>query len=125
MEFRPDVTEDGKYLILQINHGTSPKNRVYYRAANKNGDLPNGPFVKLLDSEDAMYQVIENVGSTLYVLTDKDAPRRRIVAIDLGHPEQWKEVLPQTDEVISHVRLINDQLVAVLTRDGEENRDGS
>ena len=117
MEFQPGITEDGRYLILAISHGTSPNTRIYYRPADAKGDLWHGDFVKLLDAEDARYDVIENVGSTLYLFTNKDAPRGRIIAIDPAQPGEWKQIIPQGTDVIDEARIIHDQLVTVQMHD--------
>ena len=118
MEFGPSVTQDGSYLILTINHGTDVKTRIYYR----HGDLDRGDFVKLIDTEDATYDVIENVGPTLYVLTNKDAPRGRIVAIDPAKPapSDWTQIIPQGPDTIDSVHMIHDQLVVVAMHDAHQ-----
>jgi prolyl oligopeptidase len=128
MAMSPDITEDGSYLILTLNHGTDVKTRVYYRHA----DLHQGDFVKLIDTEDATYNVIDNVGNTLYVSTNKDAPRGKVVAInpDKPNPSNWKEIIHQGQDTIDSVHVIHDQFVVVAMRDAHQvvkiyNFDGS
>jgi len=128
MAFSPFITEDGSYLILTVGHGTDVKTRIYYRHA----DLHTGDFIKLTDSEDATYNVIENVGNTLYVFTNKDAPRGRVVTIDPAKPipSDWKQIIPQGSDAIDAVHVINDQLVVVAMHDAHQlvkiyNLDGS
>jgi len=118
MEFGPEITQDGSYLILSLGHGTNVQNRIYFR----HGDLHGGEFVKLLDQEDATYHVIENVGPLLYVETNKDAPRGRVVAIDPAKPEtaDWKQIIPQGEDTIDSVRIIHDQLVVIAMHDAHQ-----
>jgi prolyl oligopeptidase len=118
MAMGPSVTEDGSYLILTLSHGTDVKTRVYYRHA----DLGRGDFVKLIDTEDATYNVIENVGDTLYVLTNKDAPRGKVVAIDPAkpNPSDWKQIIPEGPDAIDAVHVIHDQLVVVAMHDAHQ-----
>jgi prolyl oligopeptidase len=114
LAFDPAVTDDGRYLVLHIWRGTEPKNRIAYR------DLTtDGPVVRLLDDEDARYTVIDAVGRTFYVQTDRDAPRGRIVAIDLDQPDpaHWREVVPEGDDVIETATIIADRLVVVFLHD--------
>ncbi len=112
--FNPIVTDDGKYLLLYIWHSTDPKNRIYYREL-----ASEGSFVKLLDKADAMYAPVHNVGSLFYFHTDFNAPRGKVITIDLKNPaaENWKEVLPESERVISSVSVVNDQMVVVYRQD--------
>jgi prolyl oligopeptidase len=109
--FSPKISEDGKYLILHVWHGTDQKNRIYCK------DLEtNGPVTKLLDEADALYSFIHNIGSTFYFHTDLAAPRGSIIAVDLKNParENWKEILPQQEDVISSVSAVNNQFIVVF-----------
>ncbi|CAA9234694.1 MAG: Prolyl endopeptidase [uncultured Chloroflexi bacterium] len=110
--FSPSVTDDGRYLVLTVWKGTDPKNRVYFR------ELDGGPdFVRLLDVADARYDFVDNVGSVFYFTTDLDAPRGRVIAIDVTRPAraQWREVIPEPEgqDTIDTVALVNDHLVVV------------
>lgn len=112
--FYPSVTEDGMYLILDVRQGTDPKNRIYFREANS-----EGAFIRLLDEADANYTFINNIGSVFYFRTDLDASHGRIIAIDIQNPirENWKEILPEQEDVISFVTMVSDQLVVVYMHD--------
>lgn len=104
LNFYPFITEDGQYLVLHIYQGTSSKNRIYYRKIND-----NGPFVKLLDDNDADYSFIGNQGPKFYFRTDKNAPRKRMIAIDLSRPDKqdWQEIIPEGEDIISFASLTN------------------
>ncbi|MFQ6034467.1 MAG: prolyl oligopeptidase family protein [Sedimentisphaerales bacterium] len=112
--FDPSITEDGKFLILHVYHGTDTKNRIYYRPVESTDH-----FIRLLDDADARYDFIGNVDSVFYFNTDLDAPRGRIIAIDIENPARssWRTVLPQTDDVIDYVALINNHFVVVYMQD--------
>lgn len=106
--FTPIISEDETYLGLVVTHGTSSRNRFYYRPLAGDSD-----FVRLLDEEDAAYWPVGNLGKKFYFLTDLDAPRGRIIAIDIDRPnrEDWEEVIPQTEDVIDQAHLFGGQLV--------------
>jgi prolyl oligopeptidase len=114
LSFAPVVTEDGRYLLLYVYHGTDPRNRIYYRPLEG-----KGPFVRLLDKADAEYAFIGNRESTFYFNTDLDAPRGRILAIDVHHPspEHWRTVVPERNDVLDRAAIINGQLVLAYMRD--------
>jgi prolyl oligopeptidase len=112
--FSPFMTEDGNYLLLHVWHGTDPKNRVYYKKVSS-----AEKFIKLLDAADARYDFIGNVGATFFLNTDLDAPRGRIITIDVEKPgrENWKEIIPQQDAVISGAAIVSNHLVLACMKD--------
>ncbi len=117
LAFDPNVTEDGQYLYLIVWRGTSPRNRFYYRETGS-----NGPFVPLLDAEDARYSFIDNDGPIFYFNTDLDAPRGRVIAIDLARPEpaSWREIISQDKDVLSYVTTVNNQFVTAYLHDAHD-----
>ena len=108
------VTDDGRYLLLYGSEGTDPHNRLYYVDLKdpRQPDL-SGPVVRLVGVIEASYNVIGNRGTVLYVQTDLDAPRRRIIAIDLAAPAKanWKTVVPESKNVIESSGVIGGRLV--------------
>ena len=115
--FSPLVSEDGKYLLLEVWRGTDPNNRVYYRPVNS-----KRPFFKVLNKNDAAYSYLYNQGSKFYFKTDKDAPRGRIVLIDFKKPVQkyWKEIIPQQKEVLHYAKVVNGMLVVDYMKDAHD-----
>ncbi len=77
--FGAGVTEDGAYLIIQVWEGTDRRGRVYF----KDLKAKDAPVVKLFDQFDAAYNFVGNVGSTFFFVTDKEAPRQRLVKVDV------------------------------------------
>ncbi len=108
LSFTPVVSEDGEYLSLVVTRGTSSRTRWYYRPLNSHGE-----FVRLLAEEDGAYWPVGNIGSLFYFNTDLDAPRGRIIAIDLKNParENWQEVIPEGDDCIDEAYLAGGKLV--------------
>jgi len=96
--FAAGVTEDGAWLVISVWEGTDRRNRVYFKDLKKK----DAPVQKLFDAFDAGYTGVGNVGSVFYFLTDKDAPRQRLVKVDvkgLKAPEPTLiEVIAQPDK---------------------------
>ena len=113
--FGGTVTDDGRYLVISISQGSERKNRVYYRDLRK----PGSPVKVLLDQFDASYQFIDNRGPVFWFRSDKDAPKGRVIAIDIRMPapEHWTEVLPEAQETLQSANLVNRQLVALYLKD--------
>jgi prolyl oligopeptidase len=128
--FQPDVTDDGRFLLLYQSEGTEPKNRIFVR------DLQDskGTVGAFLDAFDADYQVVGNDGEVFYVRTDNGAPRYRLVAIDRRRPAagSWKELVPQHPGkgVLSSATMVGDRFVVVWEVDAHDvleirGKDGS
>jgi len=114
------VSEDGRYAVLVIWLGTDRRNRVYYMDL---GDpmAPNldAPIVRLLDDFDAGYHPVGNDGPIVYLWTDLDAPRGRLIAIDTRSPDRanWRTVIPQGTDVLTGASIIDGQFVAEYLHD--------
>jgi prolyl oligopeptidase len=101
-------------------HGTDERNRIYYMdLADAAQPRLDGEVVRLLDEFDASYSVVGNDGPVFYVLTDNSAPRYRLVAIDVNHPEpeHWREIIPEQGDVLVWVEIINESFVAEYMHD--------
>ena len=115
LEFNPGVTDDGRYLIITVQQGTSPTNRLYYKDLSQ----PDLPIVKLLDDFDAQYEFIDNDGSVFWFKTDLDAPRSRLIAIDTRAPERsnWKTIVPQAEDTMTGVYAVDNKFLAKYLKD--------
>lgn len=112
--FSPIVTEDGRYLLIYVWQGTDPRNRIYYM------DLKSGnKLVKLLDAGDATWSPVHNEGTTFYFFTNLDAPKGKLISIDISNPasDQWKTIIPEQPEVLDFVTVVNRQFVAGYMKD--------
>jgi prolyl oligopeptidase len=110
LAFHPQLSDDGRYLILQVWQGTDKRNRLYYRDLQTGGD-----FVRLIDEMEAMYHFLGNDGPVFYLETDRHAPNGRIISINTQAPkrELWQEIIPEGPAVIEFSQIVNHQFVVV------------
>lgn len=113
--FSGSVTDDGCYLLIGVWRGTEPKNLVFYKDLSD----PNSEVVELISTFEASFSAIDNEGSKFWFQTDLDAPKGRVIAIDLAQPERqhWQEVIPEAEQTLESVGLLNHQLVADYLQD--------
>ena len=113
--FNGFVSDDGRYLIIVVSEGTSPKNRLYYKDLTQ----PDSPVVKLLDEGDAAYNFIDDDGSIFWIQTDLDAPRGRLIAIDIRHPERadWKTIVAQGPDKLESASVIDNLFLLSYLKD--------
>lgn len=108
--FSPMISEDKKFLILHVSHGTAPENQVYIQRLK-----PETEVIKLLDQEDARYSYVANDGDHFYFQTNKNAPNGKLIQINLQQPEpkHWQDLIPETSDVLQSVTYINGKFITV------------
>ncbi len=106
-------TDDGRYLFCSASPGADNRNRLYFADL---GDPmhPNlaAPVVPIVNEDVAQYQVIDNVGSTAYILTDEQSPHRRVVTLDLRTPQRaaMRTVIPESKYAIESALMAGGQV---------------
>ncbi len=90
------VSEDQRYLIISAANATNG-NELYIKDLKNGGD-----FIQINKGFDINASIVDTDGDNLYIFTDKDAPNMRLVKTTIGNPapETWKDVIPQTDNVL-------------------------
>lgn len=93
-----NVSEDNRFLFISARNSTSG-GKLYMMDLTK----PNSPLVTILDHENSDTYVMDNVGSKLIIVTNLDAPNMRVVTVDASNPapENWKDLIPETENVLS------------------------
>lgn len=103
------VTEDGKWLVITTTEGTDNRYEITVLDLTDQGAKPR-TIVKGLENE---WSLAGNVGSTFYWTTDKDAPRLRIVSMDVREATPAiREVVPQDKAVLEGAGIVGGKLVA-------------
>ncbi|SEB60767.1 prolyl oligopeptidase [Maribacter dokdonensis] len=92
------VTEDNKYLLISASVSTSG-NKLFI----KNLEDPNGLLIPMVEDTESDNYVIDNVGSKLYIVTNRNAPNKKIVTVDASNPEakNWVDFIPETENVLN------------------------
>lgn len=113
--YEVEVTDDGLYLVYSIWVGTDPKYRIMVQDLTQADAQP----VDVISTFENEYSLIDNDGPILYFRTDKDAPKGRIIAIDLRQPapELWREIVPESKHLLQGANLVNDQFVCTYLQD--------
>ena len=113
--FYGEVTDDGRFLVITVAKGTDDKYRILVKDLAQRGSKP----VEIVDNFLNEYTLVGNDGPVLFFKTDLEAPRRRLIAIDLRRPErdQWREIIPQAEGTLISADLIADRFVMSYLRD--------
>ena len=92
------VTEDDRYLVVSAAVSTSG-NKLFIKDLTQ----PESQLRTILDTTDSDSQIIDNVGSKLFILTNRNAPNKKVVTVEAENPtpEHWTDLIPETQNVLS------------------------
>lgn len=110
------VTEDEKYLILLASPGTDGYATLYKDLAKEEG------FVTLFAGYANKSSVVDHLDGKFLVLTDIGAPKYRLVEVDLDNPqpEKWKEIIPESNNLLQTVNTGGGKLFANYLMDATD-----
>ncbi|MFZ5551902.1 MAG: prolyl oligopeptidase family serine peptidase [Bacteroidota bacterium] len=109
-----DLTEDEKYLVLYVAEGTDG-----FECHYKPADLKTGGFKTLFSGFKNKSTVIDHYDGKFYVHTDIDAPKYRLVAIDVNDTAKagWKNVIPENENLLEGVSTGGGKIFAQYLQD--------
>ncbi len=120
------ITEDGKYLLLYASPGTDGY-AVYFKDLEK-----GGPFLELFNGYSHKSSVVKHTNGRFLVRTDIGAPKYRLVSVNPYNPapENWEEIIPETENFLQGVnagagQLFVNYLVDATDRFYQYNYDGT
>ena len=110
------ATEDKAYLVLNATPGTDGFSTYYKQLGS------DSPFVQLFDGYSNKSYIIDHREDHFWVLTDIDAPKYRLVRIDITQPEKehWQEILPETEHLLQTVNTGGGKLFANYLKDATD-----
>ncbi len=109
------LTEDEKYLLISETESTSG-NSLY---AAKLEELTDIKFIKIAEGFDYDYQIIDNIGDELLMLTNHKAPKQKLIKTKYNNadPANWKEVIPEKENVLETVSLVGEMIFTQYLKD--------
>jgi prolyl oligopeptidase len=115
--FLPEVSEDGKYLVITVWQGTDDRYRVLYQ----NLDDPNSKLTALIENFENEYSFLGNDESRFYFKSDFNAPKKCILSIDTLHPEQanWKVIVPESDDSMESAGIVGNNFIVQYLQDAK------
>ncbi len=104
---RVQQLDDGRYLLYTVQHGWS-KHDIYVQDI-----AANGPVRPVVEGINAHFNP-QYIDGELYLHTDMGASNYRVLAVDLDDPrrENWREVLPEGEDVMQGFSQIHDKFYA-------------
>lgn len=112
-----EVTSDGRYVVITSSIGTDARYEVHVidlKQRRRQGWKARA----LVSGFDHDWRLVGGLGTTLWFVTNKDAPRFRLVSIDLAAPgSQWRELVAEKAETLQQGNVIGNKLVLSYLKD--------
>ncbi len=111
------VTEDGQYLIISVWKGSDRKNQLFYKDLHD----PQAEVVELITGFDADYDFIGNDGNQFWLLTDLDAPQKRVIQINLEEPQRahWQTLIAESEHRIEGISNTGGHFIIQYLQDAQ------
>lgn len=120
------VTEDEKYLVINVWEGSANHNLLAYQNLET-----QGPIEWLIEEPMGRFYLVDNVGDDLYIQTDYNAPKWRVIKMDPENPAEsnWDVIVPESGDVLQSASITGGKmflsyLVDVTSRIRVHNLEG-
>ena len=109
------ATNEEETLMYMYESGAGAGNNLFMRDLRR----PNSQFIQMTDNMDYQYSPIYAEGDKIFLYTNYGAPKGRIMTADINKPglSQWKELIPEQQNVLNGVDVINHQLILNYSQD--------
>ena len=116
--YTAQVSEDERVLFI-YESGEGRGNALFMQDLTQK----SAPVVQLASDFDYKYTPIEVIGNRIYFFTNYQAAKNKIMAAELQSPElaNWKEVVPEKEQVLSDVRVIGGKLFLTYDKDASNH----
>ncbi len=112
------VTDDGQYVLITSSGGTDDRYELTIGSLDRSGSVTKPiRFRTLVPGLSHNWELAGSVGSTFYFLTNKDAPRGRLVSMDVTKPGALSEIVPQSKATLVGTSLVGDRMILAYLGD--------
>ncbi|WAQ91880.1 hypothetical protein PtA15_15A272 [Puccinia triticina] len=115
-----EVSDDAKYLILTTSKDTGRSNRLWVADLTSQPLSSEMKWQKIVNEFGNEYIFVANDNSRLYFMTNKDAPKRKVVTYDLSKPEEgFQDLIAEDPQAVleGYSPTNNDLTVLSYSRD--------
>lgn len=111
--FYAQVTEDERFMFVYESQSSSG-NALYFKKLDGQSD-----FVQIIEGFEKQYSVLTNLDDRIFVRTNYNAPRYKLMEFHADKPrlEYWEVVLPEKDEVLQAVEIMDGKIIAEYMKD--------
>ena len=102
------VSDDGRYFVITSSVGTDDRYEVNVIDLQSKDKKPKTIFPGFTDN----WSYAGNVGTKFYFLTNKGAPKMKLVALDIAKPgAQPTTIIPEAEATLDGVSIMNGKII--------------
>lgn len=110
------VTHDNRWVVITSSEGTDEKHEINLISISSSRGklLPVEQWKRraLVQGLEYDWQLIEGIGDQIWFVTNRDAPRLKIVKADLaGEVAIFSDIIPERKEPLARAQIVGDRLV--------------
>ena len=111
------VTEDRRWAVITSSLGTDAKYEIHLVDLKRRAK-DGWEAIPLVTGFDHSWDLVDSLDGTLYFVTNQDAPRYRVVTIDMHHRKpKWKTLVAENAMPIERASIVGDRLILSYLED--------
>ncbi len=116
--YAASVTQDEKFLFIYETESTSGNSLKM-----KNLKKLYSRLVEIAPGFEYDYSVVDHIDGKLYILTNWNAPKQRLMVADPANPsrDNWEELIPESKHVLESVSIVGGKIIAVYMQDASNH----
>ena len=111
------VTHDGRWIVITSSQGTDSRYEVHIKRLRGGKWSRPETLIKGLEHD---WRLIDGMGDTLYFITNKDAPRLKVVKVDLSKGfanAQFSDLVPEREDTLERAQIVGNRLILGYLKD--------
>ncbi len=111
------VTHDGRWIVITSSQGTDSRYEVHVKRLRGGKWSRPETLIKGLEHD---WRLIDGMGDTLYFITNKDAPRLKVVKVDLSKGfanAQFSDLVPEREDTLQRAQIVGNRLILGYLKD--------
>jgi prolyl oligopeptidase len=120
-----EVTHDGRWAVITTAQGTDSRYALHVMRLASPGRKQAWAARTLVGGLDHDWRLIEGIGNRLYFITNKDAPRLKVVQVDLGSGRKgaimpvFADLIGERAETLDRAQIVGDRLILAYLKDAK------
>jgi prolyl oligopeptidase len=103
-----ELTDDGRWLVITTSEGTDDRHQIVVIDQRRANPEP----VTLVRGLDHKWELVGSDGDRLMFITDRDAPRGRVVSLDATRPgSPLTELVAQREATLAQAHRVGDRIL--------------